>query len=87
MGVSSELEFCEDSTLDCLNSHLTAILLGGTGATGREVLKELNANNRVSKIVFITRRPIEIPDMPKVKHYILLFNKWCLINFEMMVLV
>ena len=46
--------------------HLTALLIGGTGATGKEVLKELNKNELVSKIVFIARRALEFPDQPKV---------------------
>ena len=47
-------------------SQLTALLIGGTGATGKEVLKELAKNDLISKIVFISRRALEFPDKPKV---------------------
>ena len=50
------------------NDKLTAILIGGTGATGKEVLTELNASELISKIIFITRRALEFPDQPKVKN-------------------
>ena len=59
-----------------LNRHLdmadklTAILIGGTGATGKEVLKELNAADLVSKIIFISRRALEFPEQPKVRNLI-----------------
>ena len=49
---------------------LTAILIGGTGATGKEVLKELNATELISKIIFISRRALEFPDQPKVRNLI-----------------
>ena len=49
---------------------LTAILIGGTGATGKEVLKELNATDLISKIIFISRRALEFPDQPKVRNLI-----------------
>ena len=47
-------------------NQLTALLIGGTGATGKEVLKELTKNDLVSKIIFISRRALEFPDEPKV---------------------
>ena len=46
--------------------QLTAMLIGGTGATGKEVLKELNKSELISKIIFISRRALEFPDQPKV---------------------
>ena len=49
---------------------LTAILIGGTGATGKEVLKELNATESITKIIFISRRALEFPDQPKVRNII-----------------
>ena len=49
------------------SGKITALLIGGTGATGKEVLKELNANDLVSKIIFISRRALEFPDQPKVR--------------------
>ena len=52
------------------NDKLTAILIGGTGATGKEVLKELNATELITKIIFISRRALEFPDQPKVKNLI-----------------
>ena len=47
-------------------SQLTALLIGGTGATGKEVLKELNKCDLISKVVFISRRALELTDQPKV---------------------
>ena len=64
--LTGDSEFCNDAGQDC-EKTFTAILLGGTGATGRELLNELNANGRISKIIFITRRPIQFPDKPKVR--------------------
>lgn len=60
-------EVCESESSNCAKAPMTALLLGGTGATGKEVLNELNSNDRISKIVFITRRHIEFLDMPKVQ--------------------
>ena len=54
---------------------LTAILIGGTGATGKEVLKELNATESITKIIFISRRALEFPDQPKVRN--LIENLYC----------
>ena len=53
-------------TQKCPESGITALLLGGSGATGKHVLKELNAKDEISKIVFISRRDLEFIDMPKV---------------------
>ena len=47
-------------------ANLTALLIGGTGATGKEVLKELNKCDIISKVVFISRRALELTDQPKV---------------------
>ena len=47
-------------------TQLTALLIGGTGATGKEVLKELNKCDIISKVVFISRRALELTDQPKV---------------------
>ena len=52
------------------NAKLTAILIGGTGATGKEVLKVLNATELITKIIFISRRALEFPDQPKVTNLI-----------------
>ena len=49
------------------SNQLTALLIGGTGATGKEVLKELNKSDLISKIIFISRRALEFPDQPKVQ--------------------
>ena len=45
---------------------LTALLIGGTGASGKEVLKELTKSDLISKIIFISRRAMEFADQPKV---------------------
>ena len=71
MGSNEVPEVCEKSNLDCVEKQLTAILLGGTGATGKEVLSELNSSDRITKIIFITRRQLEFPDMPKVNNHLL----------------
>ena len=63
----NNLDVCDRSTQKCPDSGLVALILGGTGATGKHVLEELNSSNKVSKIIFISRRDIEFPDMPKVK--------------------
>ena len=65
-SLENEIDVCDKSTQKCPDSGLTALLLGGTGATGKHVLNELHASDQISKIVFITRRNIEFPDMPKV---------------------
>ena len=67
MTLENNLDVCDRSTQKCPDSGLVALILGGTGATGKHVLEELNTSNKVSKIIFITRRDIEFPDMPKVK--------------------
>ena len=48
------------------SNQLSALLIGGTGATGKEVLKELSKNELISKIFFISRRAVQFPDHPKV---------------------
>ena len=63
----NNLDVCDRSTQKCPDSGLVALILGGTGATGKHVLEELNSSNKVSKIIFISRRDIEFPDMHKVK--------------------
>ena len=63
----NESDACDRSTQKCPESGITALLLGGSGATGKHVLKELNARHEISKIMFISRRNLDIPDMPKVQ--------------------
>ena len=46
-----------------------ALLLGGSGETGKVVLKELNANPMVSRIILVGRRLLEVDDQPKVRIY------------------
>ena len=43
------------------------LLLGGSGETGKQVLKELNANPMVSRIILVGRRLLEVDDQPKVR--------------------
>ena len=66
LSLDNELDVGDKSSQKCPEYRLTALLLGGTGATGKHVLKELHASDQISKITFITRRHIEFPDMPKV---------------------
>ena len=63
----NESDACDRSTQKCPESGITALLLGGSGATGKHVLKELNARHEISKIILISRRNLDIPDMPKVQ--------------------
>ena len=41
---------------------LTALLLGGTGETGQMVLKHLTKDPKVTKVIFITRRNVDLPE-------------------------
>ena len=66
MASIEDQKVCKASEVDCVERSLTAILLGGTGATGKEVLNELNSSDRISKIIFISRRAVKFQDMPKV---------------------
>ena len=42
----------------------TALVLGGTGATGKQVIKELRENEQVSKIKMVNRRQVELEEGP-----------------------
>ena len=37
----------------------TALLLGGTGATGKHVFEELKASEKIGKVIFLSRRDIQ----------------------------
>ena len=41
-----------------------ALVLGGTGATGKHVIKELRENEQISKIKMINRRQVDLPEGP-----------------------
>ena len=41
-----------------------ALVLGGTGATGKHVIKELRENEQISKIKMLNRRQVELPEGP-----------------------
>ena len=41
-----------------------ALVLGGTGATGKHVIKELRENDQVSKIKMVNRRQVELEEGP-----------------------
>jgi len=57
------------------SARKTALLLGGTGATGKMVFEELKANELVSKILFLTRRDVEQDSNPKVEYKKVDFDK------------
>ena len=63
----NESDACDRLTQKCPESGITALLLGGSGATGKHVLKELNTRHEISRIIFISRRDIEFPDISKVR--------------------
>ena len=51
-------------------SNLTALLLGATGETGKEVLKHLKTSEDYAKIILVGRRVMETEkDNPKVNGY------------------
>ena len=55
-----------------------ALVLGGTGESGKRVIDELRVSNLISKIVMVTRREIEVPDgdgKDKVEQKIVDFDK------------
>ena len=41
-----------------------ALVLGGTGATGKHVIKELRENEQISKIKMVNRRQVDLPEGP-----------------------
>ena len=54
-----------------------ALVLGGTGATGKHVIKELRENEQISKIKMLNRRQVELPEGPgldKVEQIIVDFD-------------
>ena len=40
----------------------TALVLGGTGQSGKRVIEELRLSDHISKIIMINRRQVELPD-------------------------
>jgi len=63
---------------DSMMATKSALVLGGTGATGKSVVEELRKSDLVDKIVMITRRTIEIPDGPgkdKIEQRLVDFDK------------
>lgn len=44
-----------------------ALVLGGTGETGKRVVEQLRINDLISKVVMITRRQVELPDGPGIE--------------------
>jgi uncharacterized protein YbjT (DUF2867 family) len=45
---------------------LRALLLGASGETGKEVLKNLVDNAAIAKVVIVGRRNLEVPNPAKV---------------------
>ena len=54
-------------------SSLRLLLVGGTGAVGREVLRLALADSRIGRVVAPTRRPL--PDHPKLENPIVDFSR------------
>lgn len=52
----------------------TAIVIGATGVVGREVVKELSAQDEVSEIITLTRREYDF-ESPKVINYVINFDE------------
>lgn len=52
-----------------------ALLLGGSGETGKQVLKQLNMNPLVSRIILVGRRLLEVDDQPKVDQKVVDFDQ------------
>ncbi len=52
----------------------TAIVIGATGVVGREVVKELSAQDEVSEIITLTRREYDF-ESPKVINYVVNFEE------------
>jgi len=44
-----------------------ALVLGGTGESGKRVLDELRISDLISKIVMINRRQVELPEGPGIE--------------------
>ena len=59
--------------------NLHAIVLGATGATGRELVKYLIKNPKLTKITIFTRKEIGIDDEKLIKHII---DFSCLENYK-----
>ncbi len=52
---------------------MKAVVIGGSGATGRELVLQLLADNRVESVVALVRKPFFMPD-PKLKEVIVDFD-------------
>ena len=55
-----------------------ALVLGGTGESGKRVMDELRISDLISKIVMLNRRQVELPEGPgieKVEQKIIDFDK------------
>lgn len=54
-------------------THLTAILIGATGATGSEILNELLLDSTFKKLIVFSRKPLGIQDA-KLENHIVNFD-------------
>ena len=55
-----------------------ALILGGTGESGKRVLDELRVSDLISKVIMINRREIEVPEGPgkeKIEQKLVDFDK------------
>lgn len=48
----------------------TALVIGYTGATGREVVKALVETQRFEKVVLVGRRKVEFKDEPRIEELV-----------------
>lgn len=53
---------------------MTAIVIGGTGATGRELVKQLVADSRFEKVTVLVRKPF-FEQSPKLDEIVIEFEK------------
>lgn len=57
-----------------MNGGITALVLGGSGEIGKQLVRELVSNASFSHIILVTRRHIEI-DNEKIEQRIVDFEK------------
>merc|ERR1712062_85873 len=69
-GDSGQCNMDEKSSEDCKVKQgrtgmlRTALLLGGTGETGKQLLKQLAADPSYNKVISVGRRKIDLPAEP-----------------------
>jgi uncharacterized protein YbjT (DUF2867 family) len=59
-------------------SGKNALVLGGTGETGKRVVKELCKSDLIAKVIMVTRRTIDLEDGMTGKEKVHLFPQFFL---------